>query len=540
MKKFFHLLHNNKIFFAKTLIIGIIYSGISVVIPVISGELISSVVSAQEKSFEILVLFLVMNLFNIIFAEFDQYYSNALRIRQKQQMREHEFQAFLKRDSTTREDISALTSFVNNDVPVISNQYFVGTVDIIKCVCLIVFSGISLIYIHWSFAVVIAGISILIIVAPKIMREKSGIARKEYSQSLGSYNMVLQSVLNGLHIVKTLSVQNYAQNSVDNVEKTVVKGEFRLLSRQLIVYGMTTFLQVAKTVLILIVGIFLISQKQVEVGGLLAVIQLAANVGAPIEVLAYLLHDRNEVLPLVEQYEERTNITDKYDLNQGEDIDKIEQISLRNVSCKIGEFEILNDVSAIFEMGKKYLIMGESGSGKSTLLKILARLDGLVYEGQIYCNNKEIREIALSSYYQKIGIVFQEPYLFYATLEENILMGRNISKKVYREIVEKLNLGYLLERYNDQEITPEVMEKLSGGEKQRIGLARAMIGKPAVYLLDEMTSALDANNSEMIEKLLLDEDAMIIHVCHKPNQSLSNLYDGKYILVEKRLALTKG
>ena len=78
--------------------------------------------------------------------------------------------------------------------------------------------------------------------------------------------------------------------------------------------------------------------------------------------------------------------------------------------------------------------------------------------------------------------VFQTPYFFYATLEDNICLGRPISKDVYYDVIRKLNLEYLLERYHNQELTPEIMDSLSGGEQQRVALARAMVGCPSIYL----------------------------------------------------------
>ena len=80
------------------------------------------------------------------------------------------------------------------------------------------------------------------------------------------------------------------------------------------------------------------------------------------------------------------------------------------------------------------------------------------------------------------------------------------------------------------------MERISGGERQRVALARAMVGKPEVYLLDEVTSALDASNSEAIEEMLLQEDAMIIHICHKSNPKLLPLYHGRFTMSAGRLS----
>ena len=131
--------------------------------------------------------------------------------------------------------------------------------------------------------------------------------------------------------------------------------------------------------------------------------------------------------------------------------------------------------------------------------------------------------------------MFQEPYLFRASLRENILLGREIPEEVYRSVIEKLRLQYLLDRCGGEELTPEAVETLSGGERQRVALARAMVGKPEMYLLDEVTSALDRENSELVERLMLEEDAAVIHVCHKPNEELLPLYHRRFVMAGGRL-----
>jgi ABC-type multidrug transport system fused ATPase/permease subunit len=465
MKKLWNNLDVNRKYFVITLLVGVVYSSIGVIVPTVSGKLINTVISDLSGSKGLFVFYLSLSLLQIVLSLLDEYMGNTLQIRQRKQMRKQAFETFSRKENSGREDIASFVSFVNNDIPSISEQYFLGTVDIIKCISIILFSAVSLLYIHWIMALVIISISVLIVIVPKIIRKQGGEARKKLSQELARYNTSLQSFLGGLRILKAYRYHKRANDILDKINQSVVKRESRLLKKQLIVRSATSFLQVSKTVATLIAGILLVSQKIIDVGDLVAALQLAAIISSPIEVLAYLLHSRNEVMPLLERFEKMI-ASNKPQYFQKNECDKaLETISLNNVSYQAGDFQILNDVSVTFEAGQKYLIMGESGSGKSTLLRLIAQIGDLNYTGQINLNQTEIRTLDCKSYYGKVCLVFQEPYLFHATLEENILLGRGISSETYHNIIEKLNLAYLLERYKGQELTPEVIEQLSGGER---------------------------------------------------------------------------
>lgn len=532
MKKFISLLGRNFGFFLFTLSVGLIYSANSVVIPSVSGELINSAVSDPSSVSATLAAFFAVNVLQVCLSQLDEYAGNTLKLRQKSLMRKNAFRAFLRRSGAAREERSAFVSFVNNDIPDAAEQYVLGTVDIIKCVSIILFSAVSLLSVHWLLAVVIVGVSALVVLLPNAFRKKGALARQDYSAALARYNAALSSVLGGLAVVKAYRCAYFVTGTADEADSGVAKSEAALMSRQLTVHRVTTALQIAKTVLVLVLGVALISRGEINVGELVTAISLSGMISSPIEVLAYLRHGRNEAAPIIARYREMLG---RGDGTGGCSVGGDRTLTLTKLGCSAGELEILKDVTVTFSPGGKYLITGESGSGKSTLLRLLSRTDGEDYSGSVSLGGTEIRDIAPDSYYGCVCPVFQEPYLFFATLRDNILVGRDISEETLKETAERLNISYLLDRYGRNELSPELMETLSGGEKQRVALARAMVGAPDIYLLDETTSALDAANAEAVERLMLETDATVINVSHKANPKLSGLYDAEYELRDGKL-----
>lgn len=531
-------LGKNRGYFFLTLTVGILFSGISVLTPMLSGSMVTAFTEGTVAGSRFLILYAAVGLCQILFSLLDVSLGMHFKLRQKQLMRNGAFRAFSRKDSASRESAAAFESYVNNDIPALADQYFSGTIDIVKCIFILALSAVSMLSVHWVLAVLVFAISGLILLCPKAVRKEGGEARAAYSAALGRYNTGLQSFLDGLRVVKSYGYYDRVNAIQEESNLEIAKKEKGIIRCQMTVQSLASFLQVGKTVLILILGIVLISMGEMKIGGLVAVVQLAEMIAAPTEVLAYLIHARNEVLPLLCSYEEMTEEEtagkegekDRHPLHE-----RIRTLAVENVVYETEEHRILDGISVAFQAGKKYLISGESGSGKTTLLRLIAQIGDLSYSGKITCNGEDVRKITEEDYYKKICPVFQEPYLFYATLEENILLGRAISEEVYKDVIQKLNLGYLVDRYHGEELTPEVMEKLSGGERQRVALARAMVGKPEVYLLDEVTSALDAQTSGKIEEVLLQEDACIIHICHKANPRMLPRYDARFVMSGKLL-----
>lgn len=192
-------------------------------------------------------------------------------------------------------------------------------------------------------------------------------------------------------------------------------------------------------------------------------------------------------------------------------------LEVKNISYEVDNKKILNDISIEVNSGDFILITGPSGSGKSTLLKICSSLISPT-KGEILFKGKNYLELDLTELRKQIVYCFQTPFLFGESVRENLefpFLIRDV-KPDYTKIKKLFDLFAMSEDYLDRKV-----EKLSGGEKQRIALMRSMVFMPEILLLDEITSALDLENSKIVTEVIHQVNmsgTTVLWVTHNPNQ----------------------
>lgn len=222
-------------------------------------------------------------------------------------------------------------------------------------------------------------------------------------------------------------------------------------------------------------------------------------------------------------------------------------LTLKNVVYRYegGKKNVLNGVNASFASGKIYTIVGRSGSGKSTLLSLIAGLD-VCADGQILHGEQDLKQLDRDEYRAKgIGVVFQGSNLLTnATAVENIVLSMNISGS---RVADKKAFAYaLLEKVGiDRETASRKILKLSGGEQQRVGIARAISHNPDIVIADEPTGNLDNATEEEILKIFTslahEEGKCVIIVTHSRKVTtvadvIYGMSDGKVMPVRQKEA----
>lgn len=194
-------------------------------------------------------------------------------------------------------------------------------------------------------------------------------------------------------------------------------------------------------------------------------------------------------------------------------------LRFEHVSLEIHGRQILGDISFEVQQGESITIIGPSGSGKSTILKLASSLISPT-GGTIFFHGRSVESYAPTEYRQQVAYCFQQPYLFGQTVRDNLVFpftmrGRSIDETRIKELFDLFHMDLqLLEKSNTE---------LSGGEMQRICLIRSLLFAPEVLLLDEVTSALDTENTEWVERGLMQlhtEGVTLLQVTHNLDQSL--------------------
>ena len=356
-------------------------------------------------------------------------------------------------------------------------------------------------------------------------------AEKAVSEQNAGFVASLKDIVSGFSVIKSFRAEKAAltllEKSSDGVEQA--KRKKRKVGTVLSTLGAMAGI-IAQLGTFLIGAALALSGRGITPGILIAFMDLTGLLIGPISEMPELLANRKAALALVDKLalSLESNVRD-----QGRDIPKRldKGIDLRHLrfGYEAGK-AILHDMDISFEAGKSYAIVGASGSGKSTLLNLLMA-SHRDYEGAICFDGVELREISSRSLYELVSMVEQNVFVFDASIRDNITMFRDFPAAEVERAIRRSGLQTLIEQQGADYRCGENGSGLSGGEKQRISIARSLLQNASVLLADEATSALDAQAGYQVTNDILKLDGITrIIVTHSLVESLLRQYDGIVVL----------
>ncbi len=342
---------------------------------------------------------------------------------------------------------------------------------------------------------------------------------KTWREIISQIHSYLQSNFSGIRIVKAYTLEKQNEDEFKKLLRRRIDSARKVFRIESLLQNMFASIEEIGIVLVLLIGGIFVIKNTITVGGLIAFMAYILTLLGPMIDIAnfFVIKKRAEVQ--VKRIEEIKNYPPDV-----KDIGKISNfafnsITLKNLNFSYGENlpPVLNNINIKIPAGKKIGIAGTVGSGKSTLLKILMRLSEPT-EGDITLDGFSIRELNLKKYRGLFSYVPQEPSLFSDTIYNNIALGKNIEKERLERIFEICQLSDFIKKSSDgyNGLIGERGMKLSGGEKQRIAIARALLNETKILILDDVTSNLDADTEKkLIQEISVLREMAIIIVSHR-------------------------
>ena len=435
----------------------------------------------------------------------------------------------------SQENTGRYLSALTNDTNSIEENYLNQSFFLVSEVLLFFGSLGMMLWYSWKLALAAILLSFLPIAVTLATGNKLAAQEKKVSQENEGYVSMLKDLLGGFSVIKSFKAEQQVLSRFEQANHQVEHTKEGRRWFSCLITASATSLGFLVQFGIFLFGAYLAISGEITAGTVLIMVNLCGLLLQPIQTVPQYWASRKAALALMDKLAELT------EQNQQEDGVSIpatlsQAITLNHVSFGYEpDKPVLDDVSMSFQAGKAYAIVGGSGSGKSTLLHLLMGASG-AYTGSIAIDGTELREVDAHSLYDLMSLMGQDVFLFDDTIRNNLTMFRSFPQEEIAGAVERSGLSQLVEQRGEDYLCGENGVNLSGGEGQRISIARCLLRKTPVLLLDEATAALDNATAAAVTQSILNlEDTTRIVVTHRLETNLMAQYDEILVLRDGRI-----
>ena len=423
-------------------------------------------------------------------------------------------------------------SIVLSELKLLEEQGIKSIMGFFYC---LVFALVTLLYvsaIDLKLAALFITLSFLPILVPKLFAKSIRKHSKEWAEVNQLSILQQQEYLKSKPIIKNFFVEKIflkkLMGTLNQTEEAYFQmNHVRFTSKLLanLLSGLSSFVPLA-------IGVYLVIIGETKLATVIAIYLASDRIVGPILSAIDYYQRFNSIIPVIERVEKYT----EFECDNSESkssISTVFPIELYQCSVQIDGITILDKIDFEINENDRVLIMGPSGSGKSTLLELLYGLY-VSKDGVQKYNGIQRNLVSGDDLKKHIGFFTQESRIFYESLKFNISLGEEYSDSEVTSVIQKVGLGYLVDRIGLHNAEVNLDESLSGGEKARICIARLLLRKYQLLLLDEFSSAIDEDTTMMIRKLLINDNIPFVEIAHRVPKDI-DLYNKRYTLESGRL-----
>ncbi|MEG0330149.1 MAG: ABC transporter ATP-binding protein [Longicatena sp.] len=424
-----------------------------------------------------------------------------------------------------KENSAKYISLFNNNLTVVEENYIKNIISVFGSITMIIFAVIILIALNWLVAIVAILFSIIPAVIPQLFGKKLGKAQQDIALSSSNYNGNIKDIFNGFDVIKSYTIEERVKKEHDFYAQEVECKKCKSATLMGDLYGITNFASISVQFIIILFAGVLAAKGYITLGNIIAITQLSGQAITP----AFELSSKFGLLKSVKEInKEIINFIDlKREESVSSNIGLNKMITMKNVSFSYEDREVLKNIDFDIMKNKKYAIVGSSGCGKSTLVKLMLHYYDN-YSGDILIDDINYNSISAEDVNKLCSFLQQSVFLFDDTIKNNITLFENIEIGKLNDAIHKAGLEQMIDKLKNGLDTQvgECGNMLSGGEQQRIAIARSLLKGSNVLILDEATSALDNETATYIENTVLQMiNITSVIITHRLSETTLKQYD---------------
>lgn len=523
------LFYKNKICFIASVIMTIVMSFLNLMISWLIQQIMDSMANQNMQSavrcawiaVSVVIAYTVANaVYRAVYPRFLQ--------RAMQQYRDYAFSRLTQKSlrSFSKEGTALYVSALTNDCTSIENNYLAATFTLIEFLFCFLGALIMMLYYSPVMLVLAVALSFLPVAVSMTAGNRLTEQEKEISKKNERFVSIVNELLSGFPVIKSFRAETQASRLFSQRNEQAEEAKKNKRRTEQLISLLANDAGIIAQMGIFLAGAWLaISNKGVTAGVVIVFVQLMNYILNPISQVPLLWSNRKAAIALMEK------LSDALSENVREEgREKLngfsEKIEVKDLTYGYEpESHVLKDLDVQFDAGKSYAIVGGSGSGKSTLLNLLMGSSSN-YRGEICIDGVSIKNIESESLYQLMTSVQQNVFIFNDTIRNNVTMFHEFPDREVTLALERSGLSEFIEKRGEDFVCGENGANLSGGERQRISIARALLRKSPILLVDEATAALDAATARAVSFSILNLVGMTrIVVTHRLEEAILRRYD---------------
>ncbi|WP_313126530.1 ABC transporter ATP-binding protein [Proteiniclasticum ruminis] len=522
-----------------TLLVGAIAKGVSGYMTLLTRDLVDTSLRPGMPGFQDIALRMVVFAFVLFLLEtllsfVKGYYRKKTNVNLKMYYLEKIFQKNI--NEFNKDSNAKYVSHMMSDLNTVDLDYIDGIFELALSVISFVITIVIIGGVSMELLVIVLVVGGLVGVLSNVLSKPIQKLYAERSGLYDKYTHYLQEVLSAFRIIRVNSLYPRVETQFSGRSEKLQEKSFEIEKKSTYIYAVQNFMINFVVLFVMVISVYYAVLGKITFGGVILILNNFSSLIGPFQRASELLPKIISTKALFKVLDE--SLINQEVLNETEELQRFqEEISFEGVAFSYGENKVLEDLTLSLKKNGKYLIVGPSGGGKSTFLKLLRKYFH-PQTGGIYVDGKPLNQISKESYFRHLSNVEQNVFMFDDTLRNNLTLLKDTKEEKLNEAIRRAGLTSFVENLPQglETVIEDNGRNISGGERSRIAIARALLNESEILILDEAFQSLDYETARAIERTILDlPELTVVNVSHILIPENKNAYDEMLYVDRKRI-----